>query len=141
MMLFKIQNGEISKVLTFLQEVKLSGRASRGRTRLSKMLEDKIDILSQYQEEMIKKYVQLENGQPKVNDEQTSFVYNSKEDAIAYTTEFTELLTDTAAVDMSEYEAEMNSLLNGLLDSEQELNGEEALIYDLLCSQLEDMVS
>lgn len=139
-MLFSIENGSINSVIGFLGEVSLTGRASRGRTKLLQLLEPKIKDLGEFQEELVNKYVQVdEGGNPKMIEDGSDLLYKDEESAVQYIGEFMELVSDVSSIDVSEYQPEMKSLLNGLLDYNGELSGQRAAIYDLICSKLEEL--
>ena len=57
-MLLKLENYSLAPIAGLLGGIPLSGRASRGRTKLIKLLDDKIKDVQAYQEELVGKYLE-----------------------------------------------------------------------------------
>ena len=57
-MLLKLENYSLAPIAGLLGGLPLSGRASRGRTKLIKLLDDKIKDVQVYQEELVGKYLE-----------------------------------------------------------------------------------
>lgn len=131
-MLLKLENYSLVPIAGLLGGIPLSGRASRGRTKLIKLLDDKIKDVQVYQEELVGKYLEKNNvGEPE------SFTYKDEESEVAYNKELIELVNDLSTINLTEYSTEMKALLEGLLDTEVKFKEEEAFMYDKICEGLE----
>lgn len=131
-MLLKLENYSLAPIAGLLGGLPLSGRASRGRTKLIKLLDDKVKDVQVYQEELIEKYLKPSSG-----SESEGFVYKDEESEIAYNKELIELVNDLSIINLTEYNVEMKALLEGLLDTEVKFKEEEAFLYDKICEGLE----
>lgn len=134
----EIKNGEITAYADFLQKLNLKSRASRGRTKLIKLLEKKIDEfnmdLNSLRDEYFKKdnqgqFIQ-ENGKLVVKDGV------SVEEAQA---EADELNNENAVILLDEYEHQIKAMYQALDEYDGELSGTDATIYDDLMDKLEQL--
>lgn len=132
----EIKNGEITAYVEFLQRLNLKSRASRGRTKLIKLLEKKINEfnmdLNSLRDEYFKKddqgqFIQ-ENGKLVVKDGV------SVEEAQA---EADELNNENAVILLDEYEQQIKAMYQALDEYDGELSGTDATIYDDLMEKLE----
>ena len=132
----EIKNGEITAYVDFLQKLNLKSRASRGRTKLIKLLEKKIDEfnmdLNSLRDEYFKKddqgqFIQ-ENGKLVVKDGV------SIEEAQA---EADKLNNENAVILLDEYEQQIKAMYQALDEYDGELSGTDATIYDDLMEKLE----
>lgn len=137
-MKMEIKNGEITAYADFLQKLNLKSRASRGRTKLIKLLEKKIDEfnmdLNSLRDEYFKKdnqgqFIQ-ENGKLVVKDGV------SVEEAQA---EADELNNENAVILLDEYEHQIKAMYQALDEYDGELSGTDATIYDDLMDKLEQL--
>ena len=131
-MLLKLENYSLAPIAGLLGGLPLSGRASRGRTKLIKLLDDKVKDVQAYQEELVEKYLK-----PSSDSESEGFDYKDEESEIAYNKELIELVNDLSIINLAEYTVEMKALLEGLLDTEVKFKEEEAFLYDKICEGLE----
>ena len=135
-MKMEIKNGEITAYVEFLQKLNLKSRASRGRTKLIKLLEKKIDEfnmdLNSLRDEYFKKDEQgqfiQENGKLVVKDGV------SVEEAQA---EADELNNENAVILLDEYKEQIKAMYQALDEYDGELSGTDATIYDDLMEKLE----
>lgn len=132
----EIKNGEITAYVDFLQKLNLKSRASRGRTKLIKLLEKKINEfnmdLNSLRDEYFKKDEQgqfiQENGKLVVKDGV------SIEEAQA---EADKLNNENAVILLDEYEQQIKAMYQALDEYDDELSGTDATIYDDLMEKLE----
>ena len=137
---------ELPLLEEFLGGVELYRAASRGRNRLLTLLEQKRaevmeeeqDIMKQYAEydedgNVKTKRVERENGQPGVY-----VVFKSDEANVSFMQEMQELSLEDCSISVEEYLPLMEALLTGLDEYDKPLSGNEAYLYDLLCTQLEE---
>lgn len=135
-MKMEIKNGEITAYVEFLQKLNLKSRASRGRTKLIKLLEKKIDEfnmdLNSLRDEYFKKddqgqFIQ-ENGKLVVKDGVSVEEAQSEAD---------ELNNENAVILLDEYQEQIKAMYQALDEYNGELSGTDATIYDDLMEKLE----
>ena len=135
-MKMEIKNGEITAYVEFLQKLNLKSRASRGRTKLIKLLEKKINEfnmdLNSLRDEYFKKDEQgqfiQENGKLVVKDGVSIAEAQSEAD---------ELNNENAVILLDEYEQQIKAMYQALDEYDGELSGTDATIYDDLMEKLE----
>ena len=113
----QVKNGEILVYINFLNEMKLKGKASIGRTNLIQTLSEKSEELVRNQTVIIEEFdawTDKEKGTFKQDNEELNSAMN-------------DLLTQEVKVDFeSPFKAD---LLESLEDYDEELSGQSALIY------------
>ena len=132
----EIKNGEITAYVEFLQKLNLRSRASRGRTKLIKLLEKKINEfnmdLNSLRDEYFKKDEQgqfiQENGKLVVKDGVSVGEAQAEAD---------KLTNENAVILLDEYEQQIKAMYQALDEYDGELSGTDATIYDDLMEKLE----
>lgn len=137
-MKMEIKNGEITAYVEFLQKLNLKSRASRGRTKLIKLLEKKIDEyntdIASLRDEYFKKddqgqFIQ-ENGKLVVKDGVSVGEAQAEAD---------KLTNENAVILLDEYEQQIKAMYQALDEYDGELSGTDATIYDDLMDKLEQL--
>lgn len=132
------KNYELAPVGNFLGELKLKARASRGRSKLLKLISDKNKEYNEEIDDVRKKYFETdENGDLKVEND--NYVLKKGGDTSKLNTELQELMNEKSVIDCTEYLEKFNALCQELLDYPYELDNQAALIYDLLMDKLEKL--
>ena len=134
----EIKNGEITAYVEFLQKLNLRSRASRGRTKLIKLLEKKINEfnmdLNSLRDEYFKKDEQgqfiQENGKLVVKDGVSVGEAQAEAD---------KLTNENAVILLDEYEQQIKAMYQALDEYDGELSGTDATIYDDLMDKLEQL--
>ncbi|WP_407455268.1 DUF1617 family protein [Ligilactobacillus aviarius] len=133
----EIKNGEITAYVEFLQNLNLKSRASRGRTKLIKLLDKKIDEfnadLNSVRDEFFKKddkghFVQDDNGKLVIKDGVSVGEAQAEAD---------KLTNENAVILLDEYEQQIKAMYQALDEYDGELSGTDATIYDDLMEKLE----
>ena len=133
----EIKNGEITAYVEFLQKLNLKSRASRGRTKLIKLLDKKIDEfnvdLNSIRDEFFKKddkghFVQDDNGKLVIKDGVSVGEAQAEAD---------KLTNENAVILLDEYEQQIKAMYQALDEYDGELSGTDATIYDDLMEKLE----
>ena len=136
-MKMEIKNGEITAYVEFLQKLNLKSRASRGRTKLIKLLDKKIDEfnadLNSVRDEFFKKddkghFVQDDNGKLVIKDGVSVREAQAEAD---------KLTNENAVILLDEYEQQIKAMYQALDKYDGELSGTDATIYDDLMEKLE----
>lgn len=133
----EIKNGEITAYVEFLQNLNLKSRASRGRTKLIKLLDKKIDEfnadLNSVRDEFFKKddkghFIQDDNGKLVIKDGVSVGEAQAEAD---------KLTNENAVILLDEYEQQIKAMYQALDEYDGELSGTDATIYDDLMEKLE----
>lgn len=133
----EIKNGEITAYVEFLQNLNLKSRASRGRTKLIKLLDKKIEEfnadLNSVRDEFFKKddkghFVQDDNGKLVIKDGVSVGEAQAEAD---------KLTNENAIILLDEYEQQIKAMYQALDEYDDELSGTDATIYDDLMEKLE----
>ena len=133
----EIKNGEIAAYVEFLQKLNLKSRASRGRTKLIKLLDKKIDEfnadLNSVRDEFFKKddkghFIQDDNGKLVIKDGVSVGEAQAEAD---------KLTNENAVILLDEYEQQIKAMYQALDEYDGELSGTDATIYDDLMEKLE----
>ena len=136
-MKMEIKNGEITAYVDFLQKLNLKSRASRGRTKLIKLLDKKIDEfnadLNSVRDEYFKKddkghFIQDDNGKLVIKDGVSVGEAQAEAD---------KLTNENAVILLDEYEQQIKAMYQALDEYDDELSGTDATIYDDLMEKLE----
>ena len=136
-MKMEIKNGEITAYVEFLQKLNLKSRASRGRTKLIKLLDKKIEEfntdLNSVRDEFFKKddqghFVQDDNGKLVIKDGVSVGEAQAEAD---------KLTNENAVILLEEYEQQIKAMYQPLDEYDGERSGTDASIYDDLMEKLE----
>ena len=135
-MKMEIKNGEITAYVDFLQKLNLKSRASRGRTKLIKLLEKKIDEFNMDLNSLRDEYFQKDDQGQFIQENGRLVVKDgvSIEEAQA---EADKLNNENAVILLDEYEQQIKAMYQALDEYDDELSGTDATIYDDLMEKLE----
>lgn len=139
-----IQGYYLEPIIVFLQELTLYNKASRGRSKLIKVLTDKQKELQEEVGALIQEYAVIEeNGEPKIEtiDEESGvgrIVFKEGKEN-KYLEEYTAILAETLTINLTEHLTLMAHLLGGLDKLETPLSKGDSEIYNLLCEKLENL--
>lgn len=136
----KLKNNLIGVVYEFLTEVKLVGRASRGRSQFLKRLEEKDKEIVEFATEIRKKYFKVdESGDFIIENKQFIPKENvSGEDLDTLGQELGELETDTFEISFGEHSKQYEAMFEALDVIEEEMAGKVAYAYDELMIAYEE---
>lgn len=139
----KIKNHELETFAFLLYEMKLGGKKSRMRTRLFKVLQNHLDDLKEANELLISEYaLHDENGELSYADKDKTKIQLDMQTAQEYYKEYEVLSNEEVVIEINEATQDMIlTVAQSLLEEEVELNKNEAIIYDNICEQLEDLLA
>ncbi|MGC7725999.1 hypothetical protein ACP22O_06380 [Staphylococcus epidermidis] len=130
--MLEIKNSDLVQAKSFLYELKLKPKLSRHRTKLVKLIDEKIKDLSDASNEIIQQYAKKdENGNPIINDNMVEF--DSVENRIEFEREDAILINELSKINLDEYPNIYNSIQLVLSELDVELDKEKAETYELLC--------
>lgn len=133
-----ILNKDIKNFLEFLDKLEITnGRASRGRSKLIKLISRKFD---EYQEEIAEirmpYFEKDKDGKPLVDG--NYYVFKKDVNKNELNKLLTELGNDEAIVDYSEYAQKMEELYHFLEDLSMPLKETDAGVYDIIMDSFEE---
>jgi len=133
--MLKVKNYQLVDVLEFLEKAELKPRASRVRTKLAKLLYDKISDLQNDEMALLDKYGKKgEDG--KLLENQGTFTL-IEETATEYHQEKRTLLEETASINVDELKDKFTVLVEELENSDVRVSGKDAAALDVLLDVLE----
>lgn len=135
-MKMEIKNGEITAYVSFLQKLNLKSRASRGRTKLIKLLEKKIDEYNADIASLRDEYFKRDDKGNFVQENGTLVVKDGVSVGEAQA-EADKLTDENAVILLDEYEQQIKAMYQALDEYDGELSGTDATIYDDLMEKLE----
>lgn len=135
----KFKNKDIEPVYTFLVNTKLQGRMSRARTTLCKELERKFEEITKAKLEIQKEYGKLDQEKNLITgkDGKIEFETEEKEEGCVHGVD--ELFEEIATIECTEILDKLQVLHSALDVLDESLEGQDAVMYDLVCTQLENI--
>lgn len=125
------KNMELVPVANFLNELNLKNKASRGRTKLIKLLAAKNDEYTDDRKEVSDPYFKdgellkdADGNVDKENEAKARKVLN-------------EIEQETSIIDFTEYSDKLKVLYESIIDYPNDFSDTDAVIYDLLMDQFE----
>lgn len=135
--LIEFKNGELVAVGNFLAQAKLKGKASRGRTKLIKLIEDKNKEYNEERDTVRDPYFQVdEKGEKIIKD--NKYVLKDESKGKELDKELADLAEETVGIEFTEYNEKIKALYDALDNYNYELSNADAVIYDLLLDKLEE---
>ncbi|EJF01098.1 DUF1617 family protein [Liquorilactobacillus mali] len=135
--LIEFENGELVAIGNFLAQAKLKGKASRGRTKLIKLIEDKNKEYNEERDTVRDPYFQVdEKGEKIVKD--NKYVLKDTSKGKELDKELADLAEETVGIEFTEYNEKIKALYDALDNYNYELSNADAVIYDLLLDKLEE---
>ena len=128
------------KLILFYQlisAVKAKGKQSRSVAKFNKLLIAKCIELEEDEKELIAQYYEVEEDGNAKKDDSGTLVLLENADKHEYDTEWSDLHNEAVVIDLTEFQPYVEPLIKGLEDWDQELSGNDAIIYDELLDLLE----
>jgi hypothetical protein len=125
-----IKHQEIKQVIEFLNEIELKPKQSRKRSIFIKHLAERLELISEWEMEIVKRHAVLgEDGKPKEVEEGSFELLDGHIDS--FKKDHIELMEETFNYAII---GEIHSTIKQVLDEyDQPLKGVEANVYSLLC--------
>lgn len=136
--MIKIKNQDLVDVITFLEGFELTPKVSRVRTKLVKLIREKIDELYKDEVDLLQRFGKKDEEGNLVQDNGNFSLL--PETASEYHKEKADLLVETSAIDVAELHDKLPLLISGLEDSEVMVSGKEAETLELILGLLETEV-
>lgn len=132
----------------FLSSLKLSGRASRGRSKIINAIEDKVQEINDERKSLQEKHMVLDDdGNPKTYKEDNpdkgiyagQYVYIDQKHEETFSKEVNEIANDKYDMNLIEHLRLISHLKSALDDYDQGMENQDAYLYDILLDELEKM--
>lgn len=133
--MLKIKNEELVDVITFLEGFELQPKVSRVRTKLVKLIREKIDELYKDEVELLQRFGKKDEDGNLIQDNGNFSLL--AETATEYHKEKADLLNEDSVIDVAELHDRLPLLIGGLEDSEVTVSGKEAETLELILGLLE----
>lgn len=127
----EFKNKDMVAVGNFLGTLNLKSKASRGRSKLVKLLMVKIDEYNDDRKEALDPY--FKDGEL-LKDKDGKNLPENEENAKKIVEE---MESETAVIEFTEYSEKLKALYEAIIDYPSEFNGVDGMAYDLLMDQLE----
>lgn len=139
-MQLEFQNGELNPYINYLQNLELKAKASRGRTKLIKLLDAKVKEFNDDFQAIRNEFFQKDNNGKFIEDKDKNLIVKdglTKDDAQKAADE---LSKEKAIVIIDEYLEQIKAMYDALNDYEQAFEGVDATLYDNLLDQLDTLM-
>lgn len=134
--MLQVKNEAIVNLVTFLEKLELTPKASRVRTKLNKLLGSKVEELYKDEMDLLDRFGKKDEAGKLI---QREGAYSLIEDtALNYHQEKAELLSEIIHIEVRELHEKLPVLIEELENSEEKLSGQQAEIFDDLMDLLED---
>ena len=135
-MRIKLENQYLIPLIPFLQGMKLKGERSRARSKFLALATEAYAALHESELELLKDYAVLDeagNPKPAAGKGEGSFTLRDAQAAREYRAEHDKLFTEIAEIEGGTYTAHLDLMRQILAEYDEELNGDNAALYDALC--------
>lgn len=135
MLKVSIKNSINGSVAEFFYDMSLKGRQSRQRTKFIKLLDDKMVEYKEHFAQILKEHNGLDvDGKIKTRNYNGSEIYDV--DIIEdFVKDRNELDDEEIIIDGSDNQLMLNTIRDILKNYDEELSGQKALLYDVLCDK------
>jgi hypothetical protein len=138
LMRIKLQNRYLVPLVPFLRGMKLRGEDSRARSKFLNLAMESYASLHDSEMELACEYtVTGEDGNP-VMDENGGFTLRPGVGA-EYLAEREKLFSEVAEIEGGTYTAHLEAMRRILAEYDEELDGDDAQLYDALCDAFEEV--
>ena len=133
--MLRIRNEELVDVITFLEGFELQQKVSRVRTKLGKLIRQKINELYKDEVDLLQRFGKKDEEGNLIQDNGNFSLL--PETAAEYHKEKADLLNEDSVIDVAELHDKLPLLIGGLEDSEVTVSGKDAETLELILELLE----
>jgi hypothetical protein len=131
-MRIKLENHYLIPLIPFLQGMKLKGEKSRARSKFLSLATQAYNALHESELALLREYAVLDKDGNPVESE--NGVFKLKEESVReYYAEREKLFREVAEIEGGTYTAHLTLMRQILAEYDEELDGENAALYDALC--------
>ncbi|MCS8617855.1 DUF1617 family protein [Latilactobacillus curvatus] len=131
------KNEELAAIGNFLGTLSLKNKASRGRTKLIKLISTKNDEYIEDRKETLEPFINKDEAGNNVEGDTPGSVVLIEEKQDEATAAIREIDEESAVIEFTEYNEKMKALYDAIVDYPTEFSNQDAMAYDLLMDQLE----
>ena len=131
------KNEELAAIGNFLGTLSLKNKASRGRTKLIKLISAKNDEYIEDRKETLEPFIKKDEAGNSVEGDTPGSVVLIEEKQDEATAAIKEIDEESAVIEFTEYSEKMKALYDDIADYPTEFSNQDAAAYDLLMDQLE----
>lgn len=133
------KNEELAAIGNFLGTLSLKNKASRGRTKLIKLISTKNDEYNEERKEALEPFIKKDEAGNDVEGDTPGSVILVEEKQDEANTAINEIDEESAVIEFTEYSEKMKALYDAIADYPTEFSNQDAAAYDLLMDQLESV--
>lgn len=135
MLKISIKNVILGKIVDFFYDISLKGKQSRHRTKFIKLLGEKSKEYDEGFMQILKEHDGLDaDGEIKTKESGGTTVYDI-DDIDGFVKERNVLNEEEAIIDGSDNQLMLKTVRTVLDEFDEEISGQEAVLYDFLCEQ------
>lgn len=131
------KNEELAAIGNFLGTLSLKNKASRGRTKLIKLISAKNDEYIEDRKETLESFIKKDEAGNNVEGDTPGSVVLMEEKQDEATSAIKEIDNESAVIEFTEYNEKMKALYDAIVDYPTEFSNQDAAAYDLLMDQFE----
>lgn len=131
------KNEELSAIGNFLGTLSLKNKASRGRTKLIKLISAKNDEYIEERKETLEPFIKKDEAGNSVEGDTPGSVVLIEEKQNEANMAIKEIDEESSVIEFTEYNEKMKALYDAIVDYPTEFSNQDAAAYDLLMDQLE----
>lgn len=131
------KNEELAAIGNLLGTLSLKNKASRGRTKLIKLISAKNDEYNEERKETLEPFIKKDEAGNSVEGDTPGSVVLMKEKTGEANAAINEIDEESAVIEFTEYSEKMKALYDAIVDYPTEFSNQDAAAYDLLMDQLE----
>lgn len=131
------KNAELAAIGNFLGTLSLKNKASRGRTKLIKLISAKNDEYVEERKDALEPFIKKNEAGNNVEGDTPGSVVLIEEKRDEANAAINEIDNESAVIEFTEYSEKMKSLYDAIVDYPTEFSNQDAAAYDLLMDQLE----
>lgn len=133
------KNSELSVVGNFLGTLSLKNKASRGRTKLIKLISAKNDEYNEERKDALEPFIMKDEQGNEVEGDKPGLVRIIEEKQDEAAAAINDIDDESAVIEFTEYSEKMKALYDDIADYPTEFSNQDAAAYDLLMDQLESV--
>ncbi|AWV72555.1 DUF1617 family protein [Latilactobacillus curvatus] len=131
------KNSELAAIGNFLGTLSLKNKASRGRTKLIKLISAKNDEYNEERKDALEPFIKKDEAGNDVEGDTPGSVVLIEEKTGEANAAIKEIDEESAVIEFTEYNEKMKALYDAIVDYPTEFSNQDAAAYDLLMDQLE----
>lgn len=133
------KNEELAAVGNFLGDLNLKSKASRGRTKLIKLIASKNEEYTSERKEALEPFIMKDEKGNNVEGDTPNMVRIIEDKQDEANSIMDEIDEELAVIEFTEYSEKMHALYEAIVDYPTEFSNQNATAYDLLMDQLESV--